>query len=108
MALLDEVENGTFIFWCEGCQKKHAVWTNKNSNPRWNFNQNLDCPTFTPSLLVKGIKYEKDIEGKPIQGTERDAICHLFITDGKIQYLGDSHHHLAGKTIEMQHLKDVL
>jgi hypothetical protein len=28
--------------------------------------------------------------------------CHLFITDGKIEYLADCTHELAGKTVEME------
>jgi len=31
--------------------------------------------------------------------TER--ICHSFITDGKIQFLSDCTHHLAGQTVDL-------
>ncbi|MCP8600812.1 anaerobic dehydrogenase, partial [Acinetobacter baumannii] len=27
--------------------------------------------------------------------------CHLFLTDGKIQFLSDCHHELAGLTVDM-------
>lgn len=51
----------------------------------WEFNQDYDRPTFTPSLLMHG-----EVE-----------ICHSFIADGKIQYLMDCTHAMAGQTVEL-------
>jgi len=49
-----------------------------------------DKPTFQPSLLIN-----KDKQGDY-------PLCHTFITDGKIQFLVDCTHALAGQTIEME------
>ncbi len=108
MALLSEQEDGYFIYWCEGCKKVHGVWTSKHSNVRWHFNKNMEKPTFSPSLLHKGFTYDKDENGEVIQSSVRDMICHVFITDGNIQYLNDCTHELAGQTVEMKHLKSEL
>lgn len=75
-----------YAFWCPGCEHGHLVYT-KHSQLRWQFNGDLQKPTFEPS----------------IKNTYPDGrICHLFIRNGEIQYCKDSTHHLAGKTIKMK------
>jgi hypothetical protein len=53
----------------------------------WTWNGSLDKPTFTPSLLCN--------QDSP------ESRCHSFVTDGKIQFLSDCHHELAGQTVEL-------
>lgn len=36
-----------------------------------------------------------------IYGYRIHCFCHSFITDGKIKYLSDCNHHLAGQTIDL-------
>lgn len=62
----------------------------------WTFNGNLEKPTFSPSLLVTGY----------LNAEQPDGVCHSYITDGKIQYLSDSTHEYAGKTIELPEFAD--
>jgi len=78
-------------------------------SPSWGFNGDYDKPTFTPSVLVSGVKTTKDADGEWDGGWERDAagntipeVCHSFVTDGKIQFLGDSTHELSGQTVELR------
>jgi hypothetical protein len=71
-----------FCFNCPGCKCTHVI-----DVPRWTWNSSMDAPTFTPSLLCN-----------PDHPPSR---CHSFITDGKIQFLGDSYHSLAGQTVEL-------
>ncbi|XJZ25961.1 DUF6527 family protein [Bacillota bacterium Lsc_1132] len=71
---------GLYAFYCPGCKENHAY-----TKDRWEYNGNDEKPTFTPSLL-----YPK----KKIR-------CHLFLTEGKIQYLSDCDHELAGQTVEV-------
>lgn len=80
------------IFWCLGCKCLHAIYHKREDwkGPVWNWNGSFDKPTFTPSLLVN------------VGGACPTApICHSYITDGKIQYLPDCTHALAGKTVEI-------
>ena len=70
-----------YMFHCPGCGYCHLFET------RWTFNGDMEKPTFSPSMLVNGIA--------------PDPRCHLFVRDGKIQYLADCEHELAGKTVEM-------
>lgn len=89
-------DHTAFLFTCPGCGLFHAIWIKQPENqgnkkyPIWTWNGSLANPTFSPSLLVKGGDFEHP-----------HAICHSFIRDGKIQFLSDCTHTLAGKTIEM-------
>lgn len=92
MAKLESVSNvpGMYQFFCPGCQTYHGVWTNKEKSPCWDFNDNIDSPTVSPSLLVRHTNREGG-----------SCICHSFIRDGRIQFLSDCTHELAGQTVEL-------
>ncbi len=102
----DTGESGELVwFWCAGCDTHHAI------NPKgWTWNGDAERPTFTPSVLVRGV--EMTDEGKamlergdrPPDGSypSRPHVCHSFVTDGRIQYLTDSTHALAGQTVPLQ------
>lgn len=97
MAKIEKIEKykggPDYQFYCPGCKEHHGVWTNKKEQPCWDFNGNIDLPTFSPSLLVR----EPSPSGM--------KICHSFIRDGKIQFLSDCTHHLAGQTIELPEIE---
>ena len=84
-----------YYFHCPGCEHGHIVWTEvaASNGAKWTFNEDVDSPTFRASLLNK----------HPFKGVEQ--ICHLFVTDGKIEYLNDCTHKLAGQTVEMEDKK---
>lgn len=77
---------GWYMFHCPGCNTTHSFWTSSPDHPNWNFNNNLENPTISPSHRVS---------------MSEGTICHSFIKDGNIQFLNDSKHHLAGKTVEL-------
>lgn len=89
----DEKAGVLYLFHCPGCGYGHMYQTeagtaNKDTALIWQFNGDVNKPTFTPSLLVNA--------------SEPKSRCHLFVRDGKIQYLNDCAHHLKGQTIEME------
>lgn len=86
-----------YVFWCPGCKGAHQVATGGGPGPRWGFNGNVDRPTFTPSLLVRYPANPEAEEEFKEWRTER--VCHSFITDGQIQFLGDCTHPMAGQTV---------
>jgi len=53
----------------------------------WEFDGNLDRPTLKPSLKLTQ--------------EWRKLICHSFVTNGRIQYLGDCTHAMAGQTVDL-------
>lgn len=91
-------------FICPGCGDDHTVYTDSRfSNAVWGYNHNPNSPTFTPSLLVRTGKYA-DPNWNPDKELAGDAYnyqCHSFITDGRIQFLGDCSHKLVGQTVEL-------
>jgi hypothetical protein len=86
---LKNVKDKALFFYCPGCEEMHSV------NSTWEFNNDYDKPTLKPSILVK--KYDGD---KVI------ALCHSFITDGKIQFLSDCTHELKGQTVELPDIEE--
>ncbi len=80
-----------WMFLCPACDDLHVLTT-------WQWNGSREAPTFTPSILVR--YFESDAE------TER-ARCHSYVTDGKIIYLSDCSHLMAGQTTELPDMEDV-
>jgi hypothetical protein len=91
-----------YRFLCPGCGNEHNVLTTGpnawqfilTTGPNvWQFNGDLERPTFSPSILA----YE--IKGR--DGTVFSPRCHSFVRDGRIQFLADCGHALAGKTVDL-------
>ena len=93
-----------YAFWCPACKCSHGFKTT-GGEPRWTFNSDFDKPTIRASILVKHSRAITNEEHKRLMGGEELDIpritCHLFITDGKIEYCTDCTHDLAGKTVDM-------
>ena len=96
-----------FLFFCPGCKCAHGFWTTKKNSQSacWTFDGDMDCPTFTPSLLISGTVPITDSEADRIMAGEKfkpvPHICHTNITMGQIVFHGDCTHKLAGKTVPM-------
>lgn len=106
MSKIRKLEGGLYAFQCPGCGENHAP-----SN-KWAFNGDYDKPTFSPSILVTSGHYSPGHSGPcwctweerfPNEGPVpyRCGVCHSFVTDGKIQFLNDCTHELAGQTVEI-------
>lgn len=90
LRLTTGTERKMLMHWCPGCDEPHGV-TIQGGPPQWTFNGNYDKPTFTPSVLC----FTTNKQG------QRETLCHYFITNGQIQFCGDSPHALAGKTVDL-------
>jgi hypothetical protein len=77
-------------FHCPACDKKHAVSTGPG---RWGWNGDAEKPTLTPSVKVTG-------------GGDPNYCCHSFVADGRIQFLGDCSHALAGQTVDLPEIAE--
>ena len=84
-------------FRCPGCGTDHFVSVGPRSywQQRWKFNGDYNKPTIHPSVLVT-VDVPPDVKLTP--NVRR---CHSFITDGRIQFLSDSTHPLAGQTVDL-------
>jgi hypothetical protein len=65
----------------------------------WEFSGSLERPTLSPSILVHPHGALAD-DGSVYQSHR----CHSFVRDGRIEYLGDSTHALAGQTVDLPDL----
>lgn len=90
-------EHYGWAFFCPGCNDAHVLPDKMNNgSPGWVFDGDEERPTFSPSVLTHPHDF-LDSDGTKKQ-TPR---CHLFVRAGRIEYLGDSTHALAGQTIEI-------
>ena len=101
-------EGGKIFFRCPGCGEAHGITVGDGPGPRWGYNGNPERPTFTPSILVRGSKVVRDADGNWTGEWEHDEhgnhvkfVCHSFVKDGRIQFLGDCTHALAGQTVDL-------
>lgn len=86
-------EGGRVAFWCPGCGRAHNI--SVEGPGRWGWNEDGNAPTFTPSVLTR---YNGPDAG---QGEAPPAICHCFVINGRIQFLNDCTHLLAGQTVDL-------
>lgn len=95
--------NGTidkgYLFECPGCGEWHRVRV-EGPNPCWTFNGDIYKPTFGPSLLVRGKKYDPDTK------KTTPYVCHSFVKNGHVQFLNDCTHEKAGQTVPMLDWED--
>lgn len=91
---------GLITFWCPGCEAGHTVSFGDHNT--WTFDGDVHKPTFTPSVLSRGHPRSFDPARPDHDGPVPDMpTCHSFVTAGRIQYLNDSTHSLAGQTVDM-------
>jgi hypothetical protein len=72
-------------YMCPGCGYIHALSPDVHQ-----FNGDYEKPTFSPSCL---------------QNWDPTRICHSFIRDGRIQFLSDCSHSLAGQTVDLPEIE---
>lgn len=76
-----------YVFHCPGCKHGHPFEVEAPNGAGWTWNGSMERPTFTPSLLCN----QHDPESR----------CHSFVTDGRVQFLGDCFHELKNQTVDI-------
>lgn len=88
-------------FRCPGCDDWHVVHSGPDG---WHWDHSVDLPTLHPSVLVTGIQWPVG-EGfhNPSHAVAPggQTVCHSFVRAGRIEFLHDSTHHLAGQTVDL-------
>lgn len=87
-------------FHCPGCREAHVVNTRGGNRPSWTWNGNVHKPTLQPSILVR-TGQQVDPSCDPWEPGYPPERCHSFVTDGRIQFLSDCMHELAGQTVAL-------
>jgi hypothetical protein len=68
------------VFYCTACNSFHSV------DNTWKYNGDSVEPTIDPSVIVR----------------DGDKKCHSFINKGRIYYMRDCTHWLAGITLDLR------
>lgn len=89
---LEYSDDSGWLIFCPACRCGH-----KFDRQRWAFNGDLERPTFTPSMLVRVGPWP---DFHPRAG--QVDVCHSFVTNGEIRYLGDSTHGWAFRTVSLE------
>jgi hypothetical protein len=78
-------EHGGWIVECPACGYGHLF------DKRWTFSGDVERPTFAPSMLV----HENPMANPP------GPRCHSFVRNGRIEFLSDCTHTMAGQTVDL-------
>lgn len=110
--------DGHVSFKCPGCHLHHTLPVQDAPNA-WGFNGNLERPTLSPSILARGgccydpLWHQQERRGEPCDkgqpgedGISMCHLCHSFVIDGRIQFLPDCTHGLAGQTVDLPELAE--
>lgn len=100
---VQRIEGIGYQFKCL-CGRTHVIHTDKrnHSNAMWQFNGNIQEPTFHPSINYHEERYRDENESIHIP----DFRCHFNITTGMIIYHSDSTHEHAGKIYPLPLIKE--
>lgn len=109
-------------WYCPGCETRHGVRVkgmiapgsgSPGAEDGWDWNGSVESPTLRPSVLVfpRGKFIDSDLPYRTgeLLAPENKTVtprCHTFIRDGKIEFLGDCEHALAGQTVPMIEWKE--
>lgn len=91
---------GGIAHWCPGCNRMHAFaidGSNRNGS-QWTWDGNAEAPTCHPSMNITMARHQDQDVTVPA------ARCHYFLRAGRIEFLGDCTHALAGQTIDLPDL----
>lgn len=90
-----KVHGDDVVFLCPGCRRHHRLPLRgvPVEHPTWEWNGSLDKPTLRPSI-------GSNMPSNPHYVPQVSA-CHTWVTDGRIQFLGDCTHALAGQTVPL-------
>lgn len=111
-AASEKESHAWLTFWCPGCQEAHGVCIKRpkdETGPVWGWNGSVERPTFTPSIVLQRQRWEppvthenlEDWKREPWEQSQVNAVCHSFVTNGRIEFLGDCTHALAGQTVDL-------
>jgi len=95
-AVLRSLQGGLVAFWCPGCDSAHAIRVS-GEQPLWEWDNDVDAPTFSPSI-------NSQWHGRRDTGfimVEVREVCHSFVRAGRIEFLADCTHTLAGQTVAL-------
>lgn len=97
---LRNTEDGV-AHYCVACKGMHNFSVKRPNylSQRWTWNENIIAPTFFPSMhiVVRDMRKPKFMQS-----------CHYWLRSGRVEFLRDSTHSMAGITISLPVLPEYL
>lgn len=95
------VYGGHLAHWCPACKTLHefAVHSAFRNGARWTHTGGYDAPTFSPSMNIRTCQFPA-----ASKRAGQTLVCHYFVKAGRIEYLSDCTHELAGQTVDLPDL----
>ena len=94
---LRRIANSHFAFFCPGCRMMHVIRIggDRGQGPLWSWSGDEERPTFMPSIYVNrpGRLHNPAVPS-----------CHSYVDAGRIRFLPDSTHALAGQIVDLPDL----
>jgi hypothetical protein len=84
---LQIAEDGMLLIQCPACHCAHGF------DGRWVWNGSEESPSLSPSM---NIRWEAIVDGVEVVN-----ICHSYVTAGRIRYLSDCTHSMAGQMVDL-------
>lgn len=81
-------------FHCPACGTQHTICVLGDKGPVWDWDGSDAAPTFSPSINVV------------VERSDGRRVCHSFVRGGRIQYLEDCTHRMAGLTVDLPGILD--
>ncbi len=105
-----------YLFRCPGCRDAHVVCVDRDASIKWEWNGDVDRPTFSPSILCRWetrspaarlarAKFSAEHGREPTAAEvpyDVKHVCHSYVRDGQIEFLHDCTHALAGRTVPLE------
>lgn len=99
--------DGGAMFRCPGCDGVHSIWVNRPGS--WQWDGSMAQPTISPSILEKSGHFARPGDcwctynaAHPDNPSGFQChICHSFVKAGRIEFLSDCTHALAGQTVDL-------
>lgn len=96
-------QGGKVYYRCPGCDSSHAVAVGPpyEEEKWWEWTGGEEAPTFSPSVLSRLSLWDPETEKYSVR-----RVCHHWVKGGRIHYLPDCTHGMAGKTVEIPEFSD--
>lgn len=91
-------------FYCPGCRDYHviAIGGPNHLGSQWSWDGNADAPTFSPSInVVIDVPAEGGGAYPRLTIKLRREVRLSFVRAGRIEFLADCTHALAGQTVDL-------
>lgn len=90
---------GGYSHYCPGCDEMHYIAVERPlaNGAQWTFNGDVNSPSFTPSVHIRTGRAV--LEGFVPEPGDPPEVCHYILTDGVLNYCGDTTHGHAGQSV---------